>query len=148
MRNNILFALIATFSLLFMGCSASYQQGFLQKSNHQYSPTRILLITPENGTYGDIVYPTSGNDVITALTQELNRYSPQSISTTYNPIDVQNLPDSDLANFDYIFAPKILVLQAGPHRSPVLYIRQPEEPHRHLQHQREKRLRCLGQQAA
>ena len=108
MRNNILFALIATFSLLFMGCSASYQQGFLQKSNHQYSPTRILLITPENGTYGDIVYPTSGNDVITALTQELNRYSPQSISTTYNPIDVQNLPDSDIANFDYIFAPKIL----------------------------------------
>ena len=41
-----------------------------------------------------------------------------------------------------------MVLQAGPHRSPVLYIRQPEKSHRHLQHQREKRLRCLGQQAA
>lgn len=107
MKKIILFGLFSLIAMLATGCTASYQNGFMQNTSHQYVPSRILLITPANGTFEGSEYPTSGNDVITILTKELNKYT-QSISTIPTPVPVQNLDDNTLQQFDYIIAPEII----------------------------------------
>jgi hypothetical protein len=107
MKKAIVFGFLAILAMLATGCTASYQQAFMQESNNQFTPARFLLITPVNGSYEGTEYPTSGNDVITILSKELSRYT-QSISTIPNPIPVQNLDDNTLQQFDYIIAPQIL----------------------------------------
>jgi len=108
MKNIISVLLLIASILLFTGCSASYQNEFMnQQSNHTYAPSRILLITPENGTYEDIDYPTSGDDVIFALKKELSRYTPV-IGVIPNPIPIENIEEQVLEQTDYIILPKIL----------------------------------------
>ena len=89
------------------GCSASYQSEFLHPQATMQTQTKFLIVTPEIGRYGTIEYPTSGVDVVTALTNELKKYS-QSISTIMSPVKIENIKDEDLQQNDYVFIPEIL----------------------------------------
>ena len=107
MKKIIAVLLAFSAAILMSGCSASYQSEFLRPQAAMQPQTRFLIVTPEIGRYGDIDYPTSGVDVVTALTKELKTYS-QSITTIMTPVTIENIRDEDLQNCDYVFIPQIL----------------------------------------
>ena len=101
----VLFALSVAF--LMSGCTASYQGDFLRPQVAMQPQTRILIVTPENGQYGDDEYLTSGDDVTKALAKEMETYSKQ-ISVIPTTVKIEDIRDEDLQNNDYIFIPQIL----------------------------------------
>ena len=107
MKKAIVFGFLAILSMLATGCTASYQQGFAQPNNHHFTPARFLLVTPANGSFEGTEYPTSGNDVIFALTKELGRYT-QSIATIASPVPIEAIKESTLEQYDYVIIPQIL----------------------------------------
>jgi hypothetical protein len=111
-------AILLAFSAAFLmsGCTASYQSEFLHPQAAMQPQTRFLIVTPEIGRYGDIDYPTSGVEVVTALTKELKTYS-QSITTIMTPVTIENIRDS--ANFALGRPPDWMVVPPRPHRSPL-----------------------------
>ncbi|MCF0216242.1 MAG: DUF4823 domain-containing protein [Fibrobacteraceae bacterium] len=88
------------------GCSASYDKTFLQPVQPLQGLKNILIITPQNGWFGETQYPTSGADVVNALTKQLKRYA-SSISVS-EPQEITAIADEELAKYDYIFTAKIL----------------------------------------
>lgn len=107
MKKIIALLLVFSATILMSGCSASYQSEFLHPQATMQTQTKFLIVTPEIGRYGTIEYPTSGVDVVTALTNELKKYS-QSISTIMSPVKIENIKDEDLQQNDYVFIPEIL----------------------------------------
>ena len=107
MKKIIAVLLAFSAAILMSGCSESYQSDFLHPQAAMQPQTRFLIVTPEIGRYGDIDYPTSGVDVLTALIKELKIYS-QSITTITIPVTIENIRDEDLQNYDYVFIPEIL----------------------------------------
>lgn len=108
MKRWILIALALALSLIATGCTASYQGVYMKQTpNYVYYPARFLLVTPVNGMYGDIIYPTSGNDVIQALIRELQRYT-NAISTIPVPVTIEQIYPQDLERTDYVVIPQIL----------------------------------------
>ena len=108
MRKLIFFAIAIALAFITTGCTASYERTFInQRSNHDYTPARFLLVTPANGTFGKIDYPTSGSEVIATLTKELKRYT-NAISTVLTPTPIDQLQDQDVEAADYIIIPEIL----------------------------------------
>ena len=108
MYKFIFMAFAVALAFVTTGCSASYERSFVnQRSSHEYSPDRFLLVTPENGSFGKTVYPASGVEVIAALSKELQRYT-TSIKTVSAPTPVDQLPEEDVQSADYIIAPEIL----------------------------------------
>ena len=74
--NKFIFLIFAIALAMFTtGCTASYQHMTLnQPANELYPQSRFLLVTPVNGMYGNTVYPSSGFEVIQALTKELQAH--------------------------------------------------------------------------
>jgi hypothetical protein len=108
MKKIILFAIAVASAFLTSGCSASYQGIYLnQPSNHVYTPSRFLLVTPASGVYNNTVYPSSGPDVIAALTKELQRYT-QSVAIIPVPVTIEQIFPQDLERTDYVIIPQIL----------------------------------------
>jgi hypothetical protein len=90
------------------GCTASYQHMTLnQPANELYPQSRFLLVTPVNGMYGNTVYPSSGFEVIQALTKELQHYT-NAIATIPVPVTIEQIYPQDLAQTDYVIIPQIL----------------------------------------
>lgn len=107
MKRFITALLILTATILISGCSASYQSEFLHPQTAMQSQARVLIVTPDIGRFESIEYPTSGNDVVRALTQELKDYC-QWISTTPNTLRIEDISDENLQFIDYVFIPEIL----------------------------------------
>lgn len=108
MHKFILLVFAIALAMITTGCSASYHHAFLNPSPKTlYPQSRILLVTPANGTYGSIVYETSGTDVIQALSKELQRYT-SAISIIPVPVTIDQILDKDLEQFDYVIIPYIM----------------------------------------
>lgn len=92
---------------LMSGCTASYKQDFLKAQTAMNSQKRVLIVTPNNGTYGENYYETSGNDVAQILVRELKKYTTKTeVIPTH--ISIENIEDEKLQEYDYIFIPEIL----------------------------------------
>ena len=108
MRKLALFAIAIALAFITTGCTASYERTFVTwRSGHDYAPARILVVTPPYGTYETIEYPTSGHEVVAALTKELKRYT-NAISTVLTPVSINQLDDQLIQSVDYIIIPEIL----------------------------------------
>ena len=107
--NKFIFLIFAiALAMLTTGCTASYQHMTLnQPTNVLYPQSRFLLVTPVNGMYGNTVYPSSGFEVIQALTKELQHYT-NAIATIPVPVTIEQIYPQDLAQTDYVIIPQIL----------------------------------------
>ena len=108
MRKLTLFAIAIALAFITTGCTASYERSFVNmRSSHNYAPARFLLVTPPNGRFETIEYPTSGHEVVAALSKELQRYT-NAIKTIMTPVSIDQILDQDIQSVDYIIIPEIL----------------------------------------
>lgn len=107
MKKFIATLLVVSAAILMSGCTASYQGDFLKPQVAMKAQTRILIVTPPYGTFEDIDYPGSGNEVASALAKEMQTYA-QEISVIPTPVRIADIRDEDLQRNDYVFIPEIL----------------------------------------
>ncbi|MCQ2103826.1 MAG: DUF4823 domain-containing protein [Fibrobacter sp.] len=106
-RKVVALLLLAALTFSLSGCTASYKQDFLQDPNYMSAQASVLIVTPKDGTYGEIYYETSGRDVVEALTKELRKYT-TNVAVIPTNVSINDIADEDLQGFDYIFTPEIL----------------------------------------
>lgn len=99
--------LLAIATMIMSGCTASYNQSFLQDPESMKAGASVLIVTPENGSYGTEYYPTSGNDVVQILTKEMARYT-TNISVIPTHVSIDQVHEDDLQDVDYVIIPEIL----------------------------------------
>lgn len=106
-KKMLILFIVTAVAMVISGCSASYHQDFLQDPQSMHDRARVLIVTPENGSYGTEYYPTSGNDVVQVLTKELRNYT-TNISVIPRTVRIEQIYEEDLQNVDYIIIPEIL----------------------------------------
>ena len=107
MKKIISTLLLFTAAILMNGCTASYQSEFMTPQTYMQNQASILIVTPENGRYETIEYPSSGIDVASTLAQELGKYS-SKIATIPTPVTINDIGDDVLQQYNYVFIPQIL----------------------------------------
>ena len=107
MKKIISTLLLFTAAILMNGCTASYQSEFMTPPTYMQNQASILIVTPENGRYETIEYPSSGIDVASKLAQVL-RKSSSKIATKQTPVTINDIGDDVLQQYNYVFIPQIL----------------------------------------
>ena len=100
--------LLSLGSIFLGGCRASYLSYDLEKDTTPLSRSeKVFITTPENGTYGNIVYRSSGQQVNAALTKTFSRYVDNvTCSRAVMPLQ-QAKAEAAKNGCRYLVAPKI-----------------------------------------
>jgi len=104
MRNIFLLFVIVILS----GCAAKYNQVDLHTPMSGFEKGKsVLIATPENGTYGDIAYSSSGRMTALSVKAAFSRFS-NNIKISKKCNDFECLKNDESAIFNYYVIPEIL----------------------------------------
>lgn len=104
MRNIFLVIVIALLS----GCTAKYDQVKVQSPTSKLiSGKSVLIATPENGEYGNIIYPSSGEMTALAVRASFAKFS-NNIEISKNCSSLKCLKNGENGAFNYYVIPQIL----------------------------------------
>lgn len=105
MRLKYLLILLA---LLFTGCASKYEQKEV-KSLHSKLDTnkKVVISTPKNGMYGNIIYPNSGKMTANIVKAAFAR-NVSDVKVVNGCSNLSCLSSSDKKNYDYYVKPTIL----------------------------------------
>jgi hypothetical protein len=104
MRNVLLLFVV----ILLSGCAAKYNQVDLHTpTSNLIKGKSILIATPENGTYGDKVYSSSGRMTALAVNAAFAKFS-NNIEVSKKCNDFKCLKVNESGQFNYYVIPEIL----------------------------------------
>jgi len=102
---NVLLLFVA---ILLSGCAAKYNQVDLHTpTSNLVNGKSVLIATPQNGSYGDRVYSSSGRTTALAVNAAFAKFS-NNIKVSKNCSEFKCLKNNESTQIDYYVIPEIL----------------------------------------